>query len=280
MDSCSRDAAFEARLKRDLAVLTTLAQLGCATFPQLYALCFPHCVVATARVALANLTAAGYLANSRWYLKQATRERGQVWTMTPRGSAILQRYVTLPDTLPEIDLGCPSTSVEYDVWRARIQARTLIVALILEARRSSFLTGLQVTLTHGWSAFQREACRPDTLLTIGWRTPTTQTSDWLPWWPTPPRMEQGVQYPVYLDRATGTPPLGWLHAAPPGPAPEQPWVPLLILDAEDRYAPIQDVLVPADYRGPLRWSTWETLRAGAGAGRWRDAQGRACALTL
>src|SRR3954451_21104021 len=176
MDDCFRDGAFEARLKRDLKVLTTLALLGCATFPQLYALCFPHCVVTTARVALINLVESGYLTHSRWYLKQATRERGRVWTITPRGTTILQRYIALPVALPEIDLGCPSTSVEYDLGRTRIQARTLIVALILEARRSSFLTGLNVQLTDGLPAFLWEPSSPDTLLTIWWRDPTTQTS--------------------------------------------------------------------------------------------------------
>src|SRR5687768_6036206 len=63
-------AAFEARLKRDLAVLATLAHLRCASFHHLHTLCFPRCVVATARGGLSNLAAAVYVTHSRWMVRR------------------------------------------------------------------------------------------------------------------------------------------------------------------------------------------------------------------
>jgi hypothetical protein len=186
----------------------------------------------------------------------------------------------LPDALPEIDLGCPSTSVEYDVWRARIQVRTLIVALIVEARRCAFLTGLGMTLTYTWPTALGEACRPDALLQICWRNATVKPGHWLPWWPATPPLDSDAQYAVYLDRATGTPPLAWLQDASDAAAPEQVPVPVLVLHTEDRYRMIQQALTARTYHDPIRWSTWAALRSGVGAGQWRDALGDTCALTV
>ncbi len=278
MDIVYQDPAFAVRLKRDLAVLTTLAHLGCADFHHLHALCFPTCVAATARVALANLVAAGCLTHSRWMLKRANRGGGQVWTMTPKGRERLHRYVPLPDTVPEIDLGRPSTALEYDAWQARMDACSLIVALILEARRTGFLAGLCVTLACTWpNVFDGRPAEPDGRLAIAWHEPAVKPRDWLPW-PAHTTVEPGVPYTIYLDRVTAVLPLQWLETAPT--ATEETAVPVLVLHTEERCRTALRELQAVGYQNPIRLTTWEAVATGVGAGRWRDGQGRPCALAL
>jgi hypothetical protein len=66
-------------LKRDVAILSTLAQLHCATVVQLHALCFPYHTLATARTTLFYLAEAHFIARSTWRLRGLSQERGQVW---------------------------------------------------------------------------------------------------------------------------------------------------------------------------------------------------------
>src|SRR5919202_1595043 len=198
-----RNASFTERLTRDLAVLTTLAHLGCATFSHLQVLCFPARGAETARLGLANLRAAGYLTHSTWFLQQATGVRGQVWTLTPKGLTVLQRYAPLPTAHPPLALACPRTPVEYDAWQAGLRVRSLVIALILEARRTAFLTSLRVTLPSPWLTTLDAAGEPDALLQIDWQAPRVQPAAWLPWlacWTTTPPTATALQYAVYRDR--------------------------------------------------------------------------------
>ena len=275
------DPAFEARLKRDLAVLATLAELGSADIHHLHALCFPTCVAATARLGLANLLADGYLTHSRWRLKRAKGEGGYVWTITPKGLARLHHYGLLPDRVLDIDLGRPSTAVECDEWCVRMDVCTLIAALILEARRSAFLTSLRVTTGYTWPTLfsSTSARQPDVILEIGWHAPTAKRADWLPWLE---RSSAGgqllVQYVVYLDRSAAPFPVQWLHDAPRSATAARPCIPVIVLHSEERYRLAQREIKAAGYWDDIRLSTWEALRTGIGAKQWRDNQGRPCAL--
>src|SRR3954453_2462005 len=122
-------------LKRDGAILSTLAHFQCATVHQLHPLCFPSHTLATARITLYYLAEAHFIARSNWRLKRESHERGQVWTLTAKGHALLQRYVQHTPPLTHIDLARPSSAIEHEEWRVRIQIRTLLVRLLLEARR-------------------------------------------------------------------------------------------------------------------------------------------------
>jgi hypothetical protein len=270
------DRVFERRLQRDLAVLTTLAHLGCATFPQVQALCFPTSINA-ARLSLANLITAGYLTQSPWFLQQVSGARGRVWTMTAKGRATLHHYAPLPPAQPPLDLGCPRTPMEYDAWRARLQVRTLLVALILEARRTAFLSSLAVTPLDRRPLDGRVAHLPDALLQIGWQTPRVQPPEWLPWDITASTAAD-VHYAVYLDRAPGVPPLHWLALRGRRPTTPVPRIPVVVLADEERVGMVQRAVVAANYPAPVRVSTWDRLTTGVGRGQWRDAHGQPCGL--
>src|SRR3712207_8901916 len=81
---------LEDGLKRDVAILSTLAHLHCATVVQLHALCFPYHTLATARITLYYLAEAHFIARSNWRLKRESVERGQVWTLAARGHDLLR----------------------------------------------------------------------------------------------------------------------------------------------------------------------------------------------
>ena len=272
------DTRYEARLKRDLAVLKTLAHLGCTTFQHLHALCFPGCVAATARGALAHLCAADAITHTRWMLRHTNQQRGQIWALTTKGFDLLRRYEALPPTMLDIDLGRPSTAVEHDEWRVRMDVRTLIVALIVQARRAAFLTQLRMTLPHTWpTAFGRE-CRPDAVLHIVWQAPSMKHSDWLPWPEAMSVRAQPIHYPIYLDRTAATSPVCWVqHAAGAVPV-DYPCVAVVVLNSEERYIQAQQELTALRYHEPVRLNTWQALAAGVASTPWRDIQGRVCSL--
>src|SRR3712207_6058476 len=141
---------LEDGLKRDVATLSTLAHLHCGTVQHLHALCFPHHARATVRVSLHYLAAAGFVAQSTWQTKRVSRMRGpetreeggQVWTLTPKGHALLQQYVPDVPPLAWIDLARPSTALEHEEWRVRLDVRTLLIRLVLEARSAALLNGV------------------------------------------------------------------------------------------------------------------------------------------
>ena len=131
-------------LRRDIAILSTLAHLHCATVLQLHALCFPYQTLATARITLYYLAEANFGIRTCWRLKRETRERGQIWTLTAKGHDLLRRYVHDVPALTFLDLARPSTSLEHEEWRVRLQVRTLVLRLLLEARRAPLLQCLAV----------------------------------------------------------------------------------------------------------------------------------------
>lgn len=274
------DTTFDARLKRDRAVLTTLAHLRCANFHHLHTLCFPGCVVATARVGLSNLFAAGYVTHSRWMVRRDGRERGYIWTITSRGLELLSRYGALPDASLEVDLGRPSTAVENNEWLVCMDVRTLIVALILEARCNRFFDSLQVTVSHAWPGASRPRSpeQPDAILSVVWYVPTAKENDWLPWWTTASTAAQPIHYPVYFDRAAVPFLPQQLEDILDTTRLEQPCVPIVVLHNDERYRLAEHALLVTGNCKEIRLSTWEMLSTGVGTGNWRDGQGRPCAL--
>ncbi len=109
MDIVYRDPAFAVRLKRDLAVLTTLAHLGCADFHHLHALCFPTCVAATARTHRAGHSRLFH--RSGWMLTRANREAGQARKILPKGQDVLERYLDVLKVAPY-----RPQATEHDAW--------------------------------------------------------------------------------------------------------------------------------------------------------------------
>ena len=77
---------LEDSLRRDVAILSTLAHLHCTTIPQLHALCFPYHTLATARLSLHYLAQAGFIAHTPWQVRCGSREGGQIWSLTAKGN--------------------------------------------------------------------------------------------------------------------------------------------------------------------------------------------------
>ncbi len=172
-------------LRRDIAILSTLAHLHCATVLQLHALCFPYQTLATARITLYYLAEANFVIRTCWSLKRETRERGQIWTLTAKGHDLLRRYVHDVPALTFLDLARPSTSLQHEEWRVRLQVRTLVLRLLLEARRAPLLQCLDVLLptTANWPTSWGGApqVEPDALISIVWQPGTRKGGEWLPW---------------------------------------------------------------------------------------------------
>ncbi len=173
--------AFQQNLQRDVQILLALAHLHCATLPQIHALCFPFQVLATAPITLRSLAEGNFLAHSTWQLKRGSRERGQVWVLTSKGHGLLQRYVPSIPPLAPVDLGRPSTAVEHEEWSVRLDVRTLLIRLILKARRTAMLHTLdlhlpwEVSITSLCSAGPRPG--PDAVLRIAWHPPERQGAE-------------------------------------------------------------------------------------------------------
>ena len=134
----------------ELAVLHTLAQLWYATTDQLHTTCFPDEASSRARLSLATLRAAGCLDLTPWRLPHVCQERGSVWTLTRAGGAVLAAYGGTLVAGPLEALDVPSTALERDEWRVRMAVRSLIVRLIVQARRSPLLADLRVQVRTAW----------------------------------------------------------------------------------------------------------------------------------
>lgn len=256
-------------------VLATLAHLGCATLSQLHALCFPEAFAATVRLSLTTLMEAGLVTHSHWRLSHD--ERCQVWTITTKG---LDR---LRDELPRLsqrhapDLNRPSTSSETDEWRVRIDVRTLLVGLVLEAREQALCASASMTASVLYPSPMRfdQPPRPDATIGIAWEPPTVQATDWLPWTAAPSQADE-TRYVVYVERQGQHRTFEhWLaHCI----EERQNGTPLLILATAEHYAEVTRLVAEHDHASPIRLCLRSDLTSGLLRAPWRDTTGRSCGL--
>ena len=274
--------ALEDALKRDIAILSTLAHLHYATVQQIHALCFPYHTLATARMTLHYLAEANFVAHSSWRVRGLSRELGQVWTLTAKGNGLLQRYVPHVPPLARIDLARPGSALEHEEWRVRIHVRTLLVRLLLEARATDVLSCVEVQLP--WNASWPTAWglvpqpEPDALIAVAWNPAERQPTDWLPWLAPTSVSTSAIRYPIYLERTYAQTNVAealqtWAQL---WPAPGH--IPVVILQHEGRYAPTYQQLATLPLSPPLRLATWTALEAGITHEQWRDERGMPCGL--
>jgi hypothetical protein len=187
---------------REVTVLRTLAHVGWLTTDQLHALCFPGDAMATVRTTLRSLEDAGWICHARWRIKSTSGSN--VWGIGYKGPFILSRY---GDGVPPrlLNLTRPSTAIEHEEWYVRLQARLLLVRLILCARQTALLAHLDATFTDADPIISDVASGgtpPDAVFMITWAPPIVQRFDWLPW------LHRGVarpgdhtvRYAVFFDR--------------------------------------------------------------------------------
>ncbi len=275
-------AQLDDPLKRDIAVLTALAQLHCATVHQLHALCFPYHTVATARLTLYYLAEAHFISRSNWRLRRESQERGQVWTLTAKGHDLLQRYVPRISPLAHIDLARPSSAIEHEEWRVRIQIRTFLVRLLLEARRTAVLNCIQVQLP--WDVSWPTPCgdapqpEPDALLAVVWYPAKRQSATWLPWLEPDTEPSNAIQYPIYLERTYARTSLADLLPlwAVNWPVPGS--IPVAIFQNDDLYVAASQHIATLSHVRPLRLATLRSLETALGLEQWRNEHGTACGL--
>lgn len=263
----------------DNTIVKTLAHLGCASFEQLHALCFPNAVLATARLKLNALISAGMIMHSPWRLPSRNRHSGHVWTITQHALEMLEQS-GVPHTPSIPDMGRPSTAREYEEWRVRLQVRTFVVRLILEARQDPLFADLDVTflLAHPTPLGPLYTAQPDATLLIVWHPPTVQPIDWLPWSRPGLRSSAALSYPVYLERQGNVASLDQLIDRSTDQS--TPCIPLVLLTSADRYRIAHDLLRHRGYSRPIRLAHWNSLQSSIAGTGWRDAAGVARALWL
>jgi hypothetical protein len=273
---------LEDALRRDVAILSTLAHLHSATIQQIHALCFPYHALATTRTTLRYLAEAHFVAHSSWRLKHESYERGQVWVLAARGHDLLQRYAPHVPPLARIDLGRPSTAVEHEEWRVRLQVRTLLVRLLLEARQRPLLQCIEVQLP--WSASwptawgQAPLPDPDACMIVAWHPAERKAGDWLPWLEAEAPQGAMIHHPIYLERIHARTNLVAMLLAWSGSMPDGQQVPLVILQDEDRCAPALQQLQALREIPAVRLTSWAAMSMGLAQAQMRDEHGLACAL--
>ena len=268
---------FEDGLRRDIAILSTLAHLHCATVSHLHALCFPFHTLATARLTLRYLAEANFIARSMWRLKRETDERGQVWVLTAKGIDLLQRYVPHVPPLARISLARPSTAVEHEEWRIRLQVRTLLVRLVLEARQTRLLHAAEVQFpwSASWPTAWGTAPLPvaDACIIVTWQPAERKASDWLPWIDPTPAQGHTVHHPIYLERTQAhVNLLDLLPAWSQHHLDEQP-IPLVIVRDDRRCQPLVQQLQAVADAPVVRLTNWAGLDGGLVHARWWDEHG-------
>jgi len=272
----------DAGLRRDVAILSTLAHLHCATVVQLHALCFPYHALATARITLHYLAEAHFINRSPWRLKYESTERGQVWTLAARGHDLLQRYVPDIPPLARLDLGRPSTAVEREEWRVRLQVRLVLLRLVLEARTTPLLRCLAIQLpgSMNWLAAwsSRVQLEPDALVSVVWHPAERQQRDWLPWLDAGPLPASAIHYPIFVERTHTRAELAELLPvwAAAEPAPQH--MSVVIVRNEDRYTAISNHLATLPLATSLQLATWADLDGDTTQHLWRDMRGAAGGL--
>lgn len=281
---------LETGLKRDVAILSTLAHLHCGTVQHLHALCFPHHATATVRMSLHYLAAAGFVAQSPWQTKRASkirglemsRERGQVWTLTPKGHDLLQQYMANVPPLAWIDLARPSTSLEHEEWRVRLDVRTFLMRLVLEARSTALLNCVEVRLPNraAWPVVCTDAPLPppDALVSILWSPAIPQAAEWLPWIAPATGPASMVHYPIYIERSQSQRSVTDVARAWSQAATKQLHIPVMIFQREERFASTYQQLADLPQSPSFRLATWTVLEAGIAQEQWRDERGMLCGL--
>lgn len=273
---------LEDLLKRDIGILRTLARFHCATASQLHALCFPFQTLATARTTLYYLAEARFIARSTWRVRGPRHEQGQVWTFAAKGHDLLQRYVPLVPPFARIDLGRPSTALEHEEWRVRILVRTLLVRLILEARRMPLLCDLDVQLpgTASWPSTwsQLPQPEPDAVLSIVWLPAKRQPADWLPWVGADPLPASAVRYPIFVERTHARADCAELTSIGAEPSASIHHIPIMILQDEERCAAARQQLAALTQVPTVRMATPKLLQDGPVQSVWRDGHGEPCHL--
>lgn len=256
-------------------VLVTLAHLGCATLSQLHALCFPHAFAATVRLSVMTLMEAGLITHSHWRLSHG--ERCQVWTITTKGLDRLRNERPSLTQRHAPDLNRPSSPGEIDEWRVRIDVRTLVVGLILDAREQAVCARATITASVLYPApiHIDQPPRPDATIAITWEAPTVQASDWLPWITTSGQTDDS-QYLLYVERQGQQRTFErWLtHCMAGG----QNGIPLLVLATPERYAEVTRLLPQEDQSSPIRFCVRNELSNGLLRAPWRDTTGQLCSL--
>ncbi len=269
-------------LQRDIAILSTLAQIHYATVPQLHALCFPYHTVATARLTLYYLAEAHFIARSTWRLKRENRERGQVWTLTSKGHDLLRRYLPHVPPLPKIDLARPSTALEHEEWRVRLQLRSLLVRLLLDARRGAVLCCLEVQFPGhvGWpTAWGHTAAPvPDALIFVVWHPAEQQPADWLPWLAPSVLPTDALCYPIYVERTHAQTSVAELLPVWAEIWPTPLHIPVVIFQDQERYGATLQHLATLPHLPALRLATWAALEGDLAQDQWRDEHGRPAGL--
>lgn len=256
----------------DNTILNTLAHLGCASFEQLHALCFPNAVLATARLKLNALVEAGVIMHSPWRLPSRSRHSGHVWTITQYGMEAMEPLSDAP-ILSIPDMGRPSTAREYEEWRVRLQVRTFVVRLILEARQDRLCADFDASfsLAHPTPLGPLYPAQPDAILSVQWDPSAVQATDWLPWRSQIMSGAAVVRYPAYIERQGNVASLEQLVER----SIEQstPGVPLVILTSADRQRIVLDLLRHRGYTQPMRLAHWGALQNEVDGTAWRDALG-------
>ncbi len=281
---------LEDGLKRDVAILSTLAHLHCGTVQHLHALCFPHRALATVRTSLHYLAAAGFVAQSTWQTRRVSRERGQdisrergqIWMLTPKGHDLLQQHILDAPPLAWIDLARPSTAIEHEEWHVQLDVRTLLVRLLLEARCTALLNYVELYLPGGigWPwPWRCAACpQPDALISILWHPAICQSVDWLPWVAPAENAVGATHYPIYLERIHSQFSVTEIVRALAQTPTEPLHIPVVILQSEDHYASTYHQLAALPHLSPIRLATWTALEGGIAQEWWRNEEGITCGL--
>jgi hypothetical protein len=265
-------------LRRDVAILSTLAQLHCATIPQLYALCSPNHTLTTVRTSLFYLAEAHCIAHSTWRVRGLTRERGQVWVLTAKGHETLRRYSPHFPPLACIDLGRPSTALEYEEWRVRIWIRTMLVRFLLHARYTSFLNRLEFQLP--WNPSDLVPSKPtlppepDATVLVVWHPAERQPNDWLPWLvplPASQSVSQSVVcYPIFVERTHARIDIASLVSSWSATSIPSHYVPLVILQDEARSAEVHTQVSMLPAASSIRIVTRTALEGDTGPERFSN----------
>lgn len=267
-------------LRRDIAILSTLAHLQCATVHQLHALCFPFHTLATTRITLRYLAEAHFIAHSRWIYKPAYH--GQVWILTTKGNQLLQSYADAVPPLAYIDLQRPGTALEQEVWRVRHLIRCLVVGLLLEARQFPLFHTITVQLPQpsGWliSGSQPWKPEPDACLSIVWRPAERKAADWLPWIDRSDTVNHTTNYAIYVDRSHSHIDLPGFVTLLPQAQPHRQVIPMFVLADESRCMSLQQCAGTLPHRPRLRMAPWSAHDGNASLISWMDATGTSCGL--
>ncbi len=267
--------------QRDIAVLSSLAQLGWLTTEQVHALCSQGTMVSTVRTSLRYFREAGWVHAARWRIRGCGGS--QLWAITAKGQDLVARYLPVAVPYQLLDLGRPSTALEHAEYRLQLLLRSFIVQLILEARQTACLAQLDVAL-HQPAILAYASCQrtitPDASLSVVWHSPVMQSATWLPWLTRAIDAEWTIYYPIYLARTVHRDCLTQIIDTCKTPTAGRRSIPTLILHHEEQLAVAQQALQVLSHQHPVRLSTWERLETGITREAWLDGHGRACSLQL